>query len=808
MFAQTRLPRPLAVIAAAFLPAVLPSAFAADIDSILGSMSVEQKVGQVLQAEIQSASPADVKRYALGSVLNGGGSFPGKDKNASPDAWLALADRYFDAAVVLEDGTKIAPVWGTDAVHGHNNVFGATLFPHNIGLGAAGSAELVRKIGIATAKEVKATGIDWVFAPTVAVAQDYRWGRTYESFGSDPQKVSELGGALIEGFEAEGVATTAKHFLGDGATLGGIDQGDVIGSVNEVAVPHMAAYDQAFKLKVPTVMASFNSWNGQKVHGSREILSDVLRDQLGFQGMVVSDWNGIGQVSGCNNASCVQAFNAGIDMIMAPHDWKSLRKNMLNQIASGDITMERLDEAVSRILHFKHRYGLINGTAPGERLIDSVASSMGGEQHRAVARQAVRQSLVLLKNNDSVLPIRGDARLAVVGSGADNISMQSGGWTLTWQGTGNNNGDFPGATSTVAGFQEIMALHGGSVVTTVDADVDVAIVVFGEDPYAEGAGDIQNLDFRGGSHDDLELMRELKAQGIPVVAIMLTGRPLWVNPEINAADAFVVAWLPGSEGAGIADVLVADKEGAPLYDFLGQLPFGWPAKDLNEVDPRLPVDHYVWERGFGLSYGDAITLKPLSEASISASSPPDDYVIFRRNSVPPFGMFLGDEAQWVMPVAGASAATRMGELAVTSLDVRVQEDARRISWSGAGIRDSQFYFKTNADQGVDLSDIAEDGGALALIVNMVQSPKGSVKLRMDCMWPCRGELDVTKLFKRLPEKQWVRLSFPLECFENGGADLAKVNSPLVLVANKPMSLVLLDAAIVRDPDKSSMVPCS
>lgn len=779
-----------------------------DVDSLLQIMTTEQKVGQVLQGEIHSASPGEVKRYGLGSVLNGGGSYPSRDKQASVDDWLALADSYFEASVTLSNGVTIAPVWGSDAVHGHNNVFRATVFPHNIGLGAAGSPDLVERIGVATAREVKATGIDWVFAPTVAVAEDYRWGRTYESFGGDAARVSDFGAALIKGFESEGVATTAKHFLGDGATESGTDQGNVKGDFSRLADPHLAAYQGAFDLGVPSLMASFNSWNGVKVHGSRELLTDVLRDDIGYTGMVVSDWNGIGQIPGCNNASCSQAFNAGIDMIMAPNDWKALRRSLLDQLASGEILEDRLDEAVRRILVFKNRYGLINGRQPSERVTQAVAGSFGSAEHRALAREAVRKSLVMLKNDNELLPIAGDQRVAVVGSGANNMAMQMGGWTLTWQGTGNSRSDFPGATSIAEGLQLALESSGGRVNNDpASDDVDVAIVVFGEQPYAEGAGDIQNLDFSGSRNDDLAIINAYKSKNIPVVGVFLTGRPLWINPELNAVDALVVAWLPGSEGGGVADLLIADVNGQPTFDFEGKLPFAWPAKDLNEIDSRLPVDQFIWDIGYGLTYEDKVVLPTFPEDSISASSSNGDYVIYRRNSVPPFGMFIGDEGQWVMPVAGAVAQSSTGELTVKSLDVRVQEDARQITWHGSGVRDSQFYFKTNSNDGVDLRSIEEDSGALSIVVNMASSPRGKVKLRMDCSWPCRGELDVTKLFKRLPEKQWVRLSFPLECFVDAGADLSKVNSPLVLVSNNTMSLVLLDAVITRDPDKDSMVPC-
>lgn len=779
------------------------------LEKMLPLMSVEQKVGQLIQAEIKEISPQQVRRYAIGSVLNGGGSHPSGLKNASLEDWLELAEAYFKAGLTLSDGTHIAPIWGTDAVHGHNNVMGATLFPHNIGLGAAGNVELVESIGAATAREVKATGLDWIFAPTVAVAQDFRWGRTYESYHSDPDIVSALGGALVRGIESEGIAATAKHFVGDGATLSGIDQGNVIGSLDAIKSPHIDAYAGAFAADVPSVMASFNSLNGQKIHGSKALLTGLLRDELGFDGMVVSDWNGIGQVAGCTNKSCVQAFNAGVDMIMAPQDWRALQRNMVAQVANGDISMSRLNEAVLRVLSFKQRYGLINGVSPESRSSDSLRLAVGSDEHRTIARLAVRKSLVLLKN-DGVLPLQGDSRVAVVGEGADNITMQSGGWSLTWQGRENNNDDFPGATSIRAGIRSALESMGGAVTMDPrDEAVDVAVVVFGEQPYAEGQGDRGTLVFRNGSYADLQLMRWYQEKEIPVVAVFISGRPMWVNREINSSDAFVAAWLPGSEGAGVADVLVGNAEGAPRHDFTGTLPFAWPMQEVNPMDDSLPVDVYAYTDGHGLDYSSNA---PQSVATrlpetLVKKNIDEGAVVFRGGTQSPWMNYLGDPNNWVLPVSGSEVSGAGNEITVSSLDVRKQEDARSITWSGSGSFDSQFYWKTPNDRVVDLSAALEQGGAISLVLKMQTSPVGKVGVRMDCLWPCRGELDVTKLFKRLPTEQWVRLSFPLACFEEAGVDLSSVNAPFVLVSSREMSLAIYDLAVVPSPDADSLVDC-
>ena len=360
-------------------------------------MTIEQKVGQMIQGEIRDVTPEDVRVYGLGSVLNGGGSFPQENKYATVEDWVALADAYYTASMDTSGGGAGIPiVWGTDAVHGHNNVMGATLFPHNIGLGATRDTELVSQIIGATAREVKATGIDWIFAPTVAVAKDARWGRTYESFSSDPQIAASFVAPIVDAMQAEGIASTAKHFIGDGGTLRGDDRGDTSLPLEELVAIHGQGYVEAIDKDVMSVMSSFNSWYGDKIHGSKAILTDLLRGDMGFEGMVVSDWNGVGEVLGCTNDDCAQAVNAGIDMVMVPADWKSLYHNMLEQVASGEISEARIDEAVSRILVMKIRAGLFTRGLPSKFAAD-YRDQIGHTDHRAIAREAVRKSQVLLK---------------------------------------------------------------------------------------------------------------------------------------------------------------------------------------------------------------------------------------------------------------------------------------------------------------------------------------------------------------------------------------------------------------------------
>jgi beta-glucosidase len=582
------------------------------VDSILSELTLEQKVGQMVQAEIQNVTPADVRDYHLGSILNGGGSYPNRSKASGVADWLALADAFYDASMDTSLGGAAI-----------NNVAGATLFPHNIGLGATRDSELIQRIGEATALEVAATGIAWTFAPTVAVVRDDRWGRTYEGFSEDPEIVRQYAGRMITGLQGSAgspdflspshVVATAKHFIGDGGTDQGVDQGDNLSTEQQLLDIHAQGYLSAFEAGVQTVMASFNSWRGEKVHGNRHLLTDVLKGRLGFDGYVIGDWNGHAQVPGCSNESCPAAINAGVDMIMVPEDWKALLANTLEQVRSGEIEQSRIDDAVRRILRVKMRAGLFTGGRPSSRPQAGDASLVGAADHRSLAREAVRQSLVLLKNGEGLLPLSRNLNVMVVGDGADDISKQSGGWSVTWQGTEVTNEDFPGANSIFAGIREAVTAGGGSATLSPDGTFeespDVAIVVFGEDPYAEYEGDLESLNFSAEHGASLELLRRLKGQGIPVVSVFLSGRPLWVNPELNASTAFVAAWLPGTEGAGIADVLFRDSEGEVNFDFTGKLSFSWP-RDLSETNPNRGDPDYepLFPYGFGLTYGVVDTL--------------------------------------------------------------------------------------------------------------------------------------------------------------------------------------------------------
>jgi beta-glucosidase len=599
------------------------------VNDLLSRMSLEEKVGQVMQAEIGQVTPEDVRRYHLGSVLNGGGSHPGGKRGTSPAEWVALADAFYDASMDTSDSRQAIPIiWGCDAVHGHNNVVGATIFPHNIALGATRNADLIRRIGEATAIEFRVTGLDWNFAPTVAVVRDDRWGRTYEGYSEDPDIVRMCARAMVLGLQgdprsvdfldAHHVIATAKHFLGDGGTLGGRDQGDNISSEQELRDVHAAGYMTALAAGVQTVMASFSSWHGLKMHDNRDLLTGVLKERMGFDGFVIGDWNGHGQVPGCSNDDCAAAFNAGIDMFMVPNEWKALYGHTLTEVRSGVIPVSRLDEAVRRILRVKMRAGLFREGRPSSRPLSGRTELLGSPQQRALARQAVRESLVLLKNNGKLLPLRRDLKVLVVGDSADDIARQCGGWTISWQGDGNTNADFPGGTSVWDGIRETVERSGGTATLGRDGDFqtrpDVAIAVFGEEPYSEMEGDRETLEFRSGKGSGAALLRSLKATGLPVVSVFLSGRPLWVNPELNASDAFVAAWLPGSEGRAVADVLFRGADGSVAYDFTGRLAYSWPRwPRQGPVNRGEPGYDPLFPFGFGLSVTDNVDLQQLPE---------------------------------------------------------------------------------------------------------------------------------------------------------------------------------------------------
>lgn len=790
-------------------PVVANAKIEARIKDLLSRMSLEQKVGQVVQADIGSVTPEDVHKYHLGSVLNGGNSAPGGKQWAPAPEWLADADRFYDASVKPHGKLPIIPMtWGSDAVHGHNNVTGATLFPHNIGLGAMRNPELMRKIGAATAVEMRATGLDWTFAPTLAVVRDDRWGRTYESYSENPIVVASYAGPLVEGLQGKvgtkdwlkgaHIVATAKHFVGDGGTNGGKDQGDNISSEAELRDIQAAGYRPAIEAGIQSVMASYNSWHGAKMHGNKTLLTDVLRGRMNFGGFVVGDWNGHGQVAGCKATSCAASLNAGLDMFMAPDSWKELYVNTLAQAKDGTIPMKRLNEAVARILRVKLRAGLFEAGRPSSRPLAGQYDKIGSPEHRAIARQAVRESLVLLKNENAALPLKATQRLLIAGDGASSYTKQSGGWTLSWQGTGIADSEFPGATTI---GKALVDASGGQAVISKDGNYsqkpDVAVVVFGEDPYAEFQGDVPDLLFRD-KVNNLALLKKYKAEGIKTVAVFLSGRPMWVNSHMNAADAFVAAWLPGSEGGGVADVLFGKA------DFKGKLPFSWPKLAtqyvLNVGDKGYdPLFAY----GYGLSYAKPGTVAMLSENSglPAGGGLPVGTWFERGKTTSNLNFFAVGGGSMFKLVPGVG--TNADALRTFAIDRSRQEDSRRFLWNGS----SEVTLALASDVPMDLS--RETNGAVSIEIdyNVEAIGTGPVKISglNQGVKAAANSLDIAKQLTAAQGKGWQTMSIPLSCLSKIGLDVAKAEAPLTITSG--IALDLRVSRIALGTSSSGTIAC-
>jgi beta-glucosidase len=821
----------------------------AQVKALVASMSLEEKVGQMTQVEIQEVTPDEIRQYHIGSVLNGGGSFPNKDKGAAVADWLALADSLWTASMDPANAHPIPLIWGTDAVHGHNNVKGATLFPHNIGMGAANDPDLVRRMGEVVGREVARTGIDWAFGPTLAVVRDDRWGRTYEGYSEDPEIVAKYAGQMVTGLQGrlaqdanpnEKVIATAKHFLGDGGTDNGRDQGVTSATESQLINIHGRGYYSALGAGAQTVMSSFSSWKDTakgtdakalKMHGNRYLLTDVLKAKMGFDGFVVSDWNGIGQVNpansdspvACTNSNCPQAINAGIDMVMVPAraDWKAFIANTIASVNNGEISPARIDDAVTRILRVKMRLGLFSKPKPSARL---ASRELGTPEHRAVAREAVRKSLVLLKNNGQVLPLQRNAKILVAGKSADSLGNQTGGWSLTWQGTGNGNADFGGGTTVWQAIQKIApnaVLDTSANAALASSDTDVAIAVIGETPYAEGNGDIgaaKTLELAKLRPEDLALLDALKAKGVKkIVTVLFSGRPLYANKELNRSDAFVAAWLPGTEGDGIADVLFRNDAGAVNVDFSGKLSYSWPKSacqtSLNRGDASYDP---LYAYGYGLKYGEGSDQGALDESSpaLGCGIPNGGGTATQPLSIFTHGanqdawvMRIGAASNWNVDVALAGTAvtaTPGGEISAVPVDDKdgLQWAAVKATWHSAY---GELFVDTAGDK-QNLLPYLNAQGALVFDVKVSSAPTEAVKLRADCGYPCKGETDITDALKALTPGTWSEMSVSLQCLADAGADMTAINRPILIGSGGTLELAI--ANVRWEPHKTASVGCS
>ena len=813
---------------------------------ILAQMTLEEKVGQMIQPNLLEVTPEEAAEYRLGSLLNGGGAWPNEDKYSSAEDWAKESDKYW---LALEEayesrGFRIPFMWATDAVHGHNNVFRATVFPHNIGLGAANNPDLIYEIGKATAVEIAATGLDWTFAPTVASPRDYRWGRVYEGYSEDPEIIYQYASKMVEGIQggAEGLAgehnviSNVKHWVGDGGTMDGVDRGENHYTEEYLRNIHATGYFAGLNAGAQVVMSSFNSWHAdanydqtesgeynKKIHGSKYLITDVLKNKMGFDGIVVTDWNGQGEINGCSASNCPQAVNAGNDvfMVTANSDWKAFYNNVIAQVNDGTIPMARIDDAVSRILRVKLRANLWEKPMPSERVLAGQQELLGSDEHRALAREAVSQSLVMLKNEGGILPLSSQQQILIAGSAANDIQKQTGGWSLTWQGNENTiEKDFPGATTLQMALADVVG--DDNIITDIDdATVNtVAVVVIGEDPYAEMFGDIKSnktLEFsslKASYQDDLNKVKELKAAGLKVVTVFYSGRPLYVNEEINHSDGFVAAWLPGTEAGGITDVLF-NKDGK---DFTGRLSYSWPMKkcstSINRVAPNIadyvtPATEQditgehkpLFPYGYGLSYDSEnkpehdLTNLPLDPRDFGCGQEaPDNGVattnleIYGAQSGGEFVARIGGPASgWAGIAVSNGSETTTGSLTTQPINYQHQQDAINVTFDGSDV--AQVYLQTQDEKAVDKNAYMNADSTLQFDIRMHQPASDEVTLAMHCEWPCLGDIKINDVLPPVSEG-WTTMKFALSCFAEEGMEFSMLNTPFLLTTAGSMEFDL------------------
>ncbi|WP_416970344.1 glycoside hydrolase family 3 N-terminal domain-containing protein [Streptomyces sp. 4F14] len=821
----------------------LTSAFPRDpeierqVAGILAQLTLEEKVGQMIQPELAELTPEDVRDFHIGSALNGAGIWPGGKRHASVQDWVDTVDRFWEAA---EEGWQGRPfripfLWATDAVHGHNNVFGATVFPHNIGLGAAGEPELMRRIGEATAREVAATGMDWTFAPTVTTPRDRRWGRYYEGYGEDPALVHAYGRAMVEGLQGDVTALRAggrvisslKHWIADGGTENGGDRGTARCSEEVLRDIHAQGFIAGIEAGAQCVMVSFSSWSNpanydhspgisepynDKVHGSRFLLTDILKDALGFDGVLLSDWDAHAEVANCSAGDAGYAINAGMDVLMVAgrEAWQGVHRSTVRYVRDGVIPMSRIDDAVSRVLRMKLRLGLWDRPRPRDR---AGAGLLGHPEHRALSREAAAKSLVLLKSSPGVLPLKRTARVLVTGSAADSLSKQCGGWTFSWQGDDVTRADFPDGTTLTDAVRNSLAPEGRLTQDLDDpAGYDVALVVMGEDAYAEMRGTLKPwrslgyADLKLSYAEDLALLRRLRAAGVPTVTVFLTGRPLYCTEEINLSDAFVTAWLPGPYAEGVTDVLF---EGGP--DFQGRLPVSWPrtrdSAAVNRIPPHLP-DYRVppeetaptgrhtplFPVGHGLSMYDGQT-PSTEQLPLDTPEPPppapqvDGPLRVLDAEGTPYDLKVGGHNTWsreAVPLTGP-----MKCLIVHSDPVPGPTDGvgLRLRYTGYP---AFVYAESPTGTPADLRGYLD--GEVRFAVRVLQQPSGPLYLACHDDYPAQPGVDLAPRLRELEPEQWSELAVPLAELAATGMDLRHVDVPFMLYTEGTAVLEIADVS--------------
>lgn len=781
------------------------------VAGLVSRMTLEEKVGQMVQPELAELTVDDVREYKIGSALNGAGIWPGGRRHATEQDWVDTVDAFWQAArdAYAGRGFHVPFAWATDAVHGHNNVHGATIYPHNIGLGAAGDPELIRRIGAATAAEISATGMDWTFAPTVTTPRDRRWGRYYEGYSADGDIVEAYAAEMVRGLQEgpHGVIATMKHWIADGATADGQDRGTAYCSEEILRDVHARGFVAGIAAGAQAVMASFSSWSNPanydhrpdegepynaKVHGSRFLLTDVLKGRLGFTGIVISDWDAHAEIAGASIGDAGYAITAGMDVLMVAGRaaWQSVHRTAVADVRAGRIPMGRIDDAVTRVLRVKMRAGLWDKPRPAARRAPDAAAVLGRPAHRALSREAARASQVLLKNANATLPIARDARVLVTGSGAASIQKQTGGWTLTWQGDDVTAADLPGSCTIGEAVTEIVGAERATVSPTLDgvdpAAHDVVVVVIGEDSYAEMRGTIKP--WRGIGYAqlkrsyaaDLALLRTLRGAGATIVTVLLTGRALYVTEEINLSDSFVVGWLPGPDGRAVTDVLFAAQ------DFTGRLPAVWPARASSAAVNRIPpgLDGYIvpeqeqapdgehaplFDHGYGLTLtardaGPGVLPLDPGEAPAPVAPVPDVLPVPGVG----FRMLIGGHNSWSRPPIAPTGRTE--QLVVTADWVA---DALSLEFHGY----PAFVYA----QGETLQDLRgyAEGGHLQFDVTVHAEPAAPLLLACHDDHPAQPGIDLRPLLPAAGAgKRTLRI--PGNQIAAAGIDLQHVDVPFML----------------------------
>lgn len=779
------------------------------IQELVEQMTLEQKVGQMTQVELNSITPQEVRDFHIGSIFVSGGGLLNKNRKATMEQWVHTADQYWKASITAVKNLPAIPIsFAVDAVHGHNKLFGQVIYPHNIGLGASQNTQLVHDIAKATAEAMLDSGMDQTFAPSLSVTQNILWGRTYESYSQDPELVSLLGKSAVLGYQGSihtplgngRVAATAKHFLGDGGTEAGIDRGENTSTEEELMAIHGKPYIAAIEAGVLWIMASHNSWQGQRLHGHQYLLTTILKNQLGFVGAITGDWNSHAQINGCTKTHCPEAINAGMDMLMVPYGWQDFIHNTVEDVKQGRISESRINDAVSRILRAKFYSGLMEAPKPSKRFSTGVSQSEIQQNNKALARKAVRESLVLLKHDKETLPIHPEKKILVVGELANNIGAQTGGWTLGWQGDDLTNADFPHGTSILKAIQSEAKNVEYSTHGSFHSQPDIAIVVYGERPYAEWLGDRRHLAFELESSHHAKILEQLQAKGIPTVSILLSGRPLWLNRELNASNAFIAAWLPGTEASGISDLLIATPQGQPRYNFTGKLPFDWPQAPV-QSKPEAQAHNVssLFNFGYGLNY---------SSTAKDWKTLPTDTLLKDIESI--FNVdILTDKisSPWILRASenkknDVQLVNNRIQLDSLTADLKSNNSQAKLQVHWHGTQKAKIHLD-NLNAYTNYQDIFLHDGAIVIEGKILGPANKKVLFEMGCRGVeyCNrfADINVSKVFKKRKKNEHFSLSVSLHCFEKNKIDTRHIGRAFGLETSGKLSLEITDIRVQSQP---------